>query len=73
MILTHKRLLVDVFLTRRLSKPLAFCEFASVNFEPCIVELSCYTSEILSYTYSATPNLCSSLLQSLPKVPSMKS
>ena len=34
MILTHKRLLVDVFLTRRLSKPLAFCESASVNFEP---------------------------------------
>ena len=36
MILTRKRLLVDIFLTRRLSKSLAFCEFASVNFEPCI-------------------------------------
>ena len=35
MIPTRKRLLVDVFLTRRLSKSLAFCEFASVNFEPC--------------------------------------
>ena len=34
MIPTRKRLLVDVFLTRRLSKSLAFCEFASVNFEP---------------------------------------
>ena len=32
---THKRLLVDIFLTRSLSKSLAFCEFASVNFEPC--------------------------------------
>ena len=33
-ILTRKRLLVDIFLqvTRRLS--LAFCEFASVDFEP---------------------------------------
>ena len=35
MILTRKRLLVDIFLTRRLLKSLAFCEFASVNFEPC--------------------------------------
>ena len=35
MILTRKRLLVDIFLTRRLSKSLAFCEFASGNFEPC--------------------------------------
>ena len=35
MILTRKRLLVDIFFTRRLSKSLAFCEFASVNFEPC--------------------------------------
>ena len=26
---------MDIFLTRRLSKSLAFCEFASVNFEPC--------------------------------------
>ena len=34
MILTHKCLLVDIFLTRRLSKSLAFCKFASVNFEP---------------------------------------
>ena len=33
-ILTRNRLLVDIFLTRRLSKSLAFCEFASVNFEP---------------------------------------
>ena len=28
---------VDIFLTRRLSKSLAFCEFASVNFEPWIM------------------------------------
>ena len=34
MILTRKRLLVDIVLTRRLSKALAFCEFASVNFDP---------------------------------------
>jgi len=34
MILTRKRLLVDIFLTSRLSKSLAFCEFANVNFEP---------------------------------------
>ena len=34
MILTRKRLLMDIFLTRRLSKSLAFCEFASVSFEP---------------------------------------
>ena len=33
-ILTRNRLLVDIFLTRRLSKSLAFCEFTSVNFEP---------------------------------------
>ena len=33
MILTRKRLLVDIFLSRSLSKSLAFCEFASVNFE----------------------------------------
>ena len=31
-ILTRKRLLVDIFVTRRLSKSIAFCEFASVNF-----------------------------------------
>ena len=35
-ILTRNHLLVDIFLTRRLSKSLAFCVFASVNFEPCI-------------------------------------
>ena len=34
MILTRKRLLVDIFLTLRLSKSLAFCEFTSVNFKP---------------------------------------
>ena len=38
MILTRKRLPVDVFLTRRLSKSLAVCEFASVNFEPWLAE-----------------------------------
>ena len=31
-ILTRNRLLVDIFLTRRLSKSLAFCEFASVMY-----------------------------------------
>ena len=39
MILTRKRLLVDIFLTRRLLKSLAFCEFASANFEPCSEDL----------------------------------
>ena len=34
MILTRKRLVADIFLTRRISKALAFCKFASVNFEP---------------------------------------
>ena len=36
MTLTHKHLLVDIFLTRSLSKSLAVSEFASVNFEPWI-------------------------------------
>ena len=35
MILTCKRLLVDIFRTCRLSKSLTFCEFASINFELC--------------------------------------
>ena len=34
MSLTHKCLLVDIFLTRSLSKSLAFYEFASINFKP---------------------------------------
>ena len=37
MILTRKCLLVEIFLIRSLSKSLAFCEFASVNFEPCLL------------------------------------
>ena len=39
---------VDIFLTRRLSKSLAFCEFASVNFEPwiiCVFMIVCFQSE----------------------------
>ena len=35
MILTRERLIVNIFLTRRLSKALTFCEFASINFKPC--------------------------------------
>ena len=35
MILTRKRLLLDIFFTCRLSKLLTFCEFATVNFKPC--------------------------------------
>ena len=35
-ILTNKRLLVDIFLTRNLSSSLAFREVAGVNFEPSI-------------------------------------
>ena len=38
MILTRKCLLLDIFLARRLSKSLAFCEFASVNFEQVSVD-----------------------------------
>ena len=34
MVLTRKRLLVDIFVTRRLSKSFAFCDFLCVNFEP---------------------------------------
>ena len=34
-ILTCKCLLVDIFLNRSLSKSLAFCKFASFNFESC--------------------------------------
>ena len=37
MILTHEGLLVDIFLTCRLSKSLTFCEFVSVNFKPWIL------------------------------------
>ena len=52
MILPRKRLLVDIFFTRRLSKSLAVCEFASVNFEPwtCshLVEVG-YCHIIMSY------------------------
>ena len=36
MILTRRGLLVDIFLTRRLLKSLAFCEFVSANFEHCL-------------------------------------
>ena len=47
MILTCKRLQVDIFLTRRLSKELAFCEFASVNFVSWVGERGvCRMSEI---------------------------
>ena len=34
MILTRKRLLVDIFVSRRLPKSFACCEFVCVNFEP---------------------------------------
>ena len=33
-ILTRKRLLVDIFVTRRFSKSPTFCKFGSINFEP---------------------------------------
>ena len=36
MIPNCKCLLVNIFLTIRLSKSLAFCEFASINFKPSI-------------------------------------
>ena len=39
MVLPRKRLLVDIFFTRRLPKSLAFCEFASVNFEPWPIKM----------------------------------
>ena len=56
MILTRKRLLVDIFVSRRISKTFAFCEFVCVNFEPwyflvnssrissCYEKLYCVTS-----------------------------
>ena len=36
MILPRKCLLVDSILTRSLSKSPSFCEFSSVNLEPCL-------------------------------------
>ena len=36
MILTRKCLLVDIFLTRRLSKSFTLGEFVSVNFKLCV-------------------------------------
>ena len=42
MILTRKRLHVDIFLTRRLSKFLAFCKFVTIILEPCISQLKPY-------------------------------
>ena len=36
MIVTLKCAPVSIFLARRFSKSLAFCAFASVNFEPCV-------------------------------------
>lgn len=40
MIVTNKCLLVDIFLTGSLSKSLAICKFASIDFKPCICQLS---------------------------------
>ena len=37
MIPTHKSLLVNIFLTCRVSKSLAFCEFASIYFERSVI------------------------------------
>ena len=64
-------LLVDIFLTRRLSKLLAFCEFASVNFEPCrlvftgVSKRSCTrnTLRLLSVYRSSWENLDSAFVQ----------
>ena len=41
-----KRLLVEIFLTRSLTKSLAFCEFVSVNFKPCISLQQCRWSDM---------------------------
>ena len=38
-ILTCKRLVVDIFLTYRLTKSLMFCKFAGINFEPCVTRI----------------------------------
>ena len=61
MIVTHKRLLVDVFLTRSLSKSLAFCEFASVYFKSCawphfqtaqnLQKIPCYSVCVIFWTF----------------------
>ena len=36
---TNKSLLVEIFLTRRLAKSLAFCKFASFNFRNILIQL----------------------------------
>ena len=41
MILTHKCLLEDIFLSGSLSTSLPFCKFARVNFEPCYILTDC--------------------------------
>ena len=40
---------MDIFLTRRLSKSLAFCEFASVNFEPWAITIGKFATYSLGY------------------------
>ena len=52
MIPTRKRLLVDVFLTCRLSKSIACCEFASVNFL-ALVQGAFHLSELTGQTIRA--------------------
>ena len=54
--------LVDIFLTRRLSKSLVFCEFASVYFESRFLG----NSSRISSSWNEW-NDCSAILYSLPK------
>ena len=46
------------FFTRRLSKSLAFCEFASVNFEPCehqiVNSIKTYQKWVISRNWTST-------------------
>ena len=65
MILTRKRLLVDIFLTRRLLKSLAFCEFASVNFEPWVL-LGKEDVRIIHFISVFSPTLHPRLFKSAP-------
>ena len=53
MILTQKPLLVDIFLTRRLSKQLAFCKFARVDFEPRIIRHLSHSPSFLGQNFSS--------------------
>ena len=64
MILTRKRLLLDIFFTHRLSKLLSFSELVTVNFKPCtgsnsdiVVEL-CFGNAVFPMEDRNSNDLC---------------